>query len=122
MFKNNSLNPPLRLLAGTALFLLLGGCDELPFGYTTIKEITAAPATFEGKEVKLKGNARGVTKLPMLDVKTYTLQDEAGEISVTTRGTLPAENEQVALRGTVKSAAIIGGHSLGLRIEEIRRF
>jgi len=106
----------------TVLVLLLGGCDWLPFGYTTIKEITAAPANYEGKEVKLKGNARGVTKLPMLDLKTYTLHDEAGEISVTTRGTLPAENEQVALRGTVKSAVIIGGRSLGLRIEEIRRF
>ncbi|MBX3662532.1 MAG: hypothetical protein KF804_08790 [Burkholderiales bacterium] len=102
--------------------LLLAGCDALPFGDTPIRDITAAPANFEGKEVKLRGKVTSVTKLPILDLRSYTLQDATGEISVTTRGELPAADETVGLRGTVRSAAIIGGQSLGLRVEEIRRF
>ena len=105
-----------------AVMLLLAGCDALPFGYTAVKDISATPANFEGKEVKLKGRVTSVTRLPMLDVKAYTLKDDTGEISVATLGALPAVNDEVSLRGTVKSAVIIGGQVLGLRVEEIRRF
>lgn len=105
-----------------AVALLLTGCDALPFGYTPIKEITAAPTNFEGKEVKIKGKVSQIVKLPFIDLKAYTVQDETGEISIATQGALPAVNEQVSLRGTVKSAMIIGGQSVGLRVEEIRRF
>ncbi len=105
-----------------AAVLLLAGCDQMPFGYTSIKEVTAAPAQFEGREIKLKGKVSNVTKLPLLDLKAYTLRDDGGEITVSTQGTLPAVNETVGLRGTVRSTAIIGGQSLGLRVEEIRRF
>lgn len=110
------------LRTGVVLAVLaLAGCDYLPFGYTPIKEIIAAPVQFEGKEVKLKGRAANITKLPILEIKIYTLQDGTGEIAVVTQGTLPAVNDSVALRGTVKSAAIIGGQSLGLRVEEVKR-
>lgn len=102
--------------------LLLAGCDALRFGYTPIRDISAAPANFEGREVKLKGKVSSVTRLPLLDLKAYTLQDGAAEITIATLGELPAVNDQVGLRGTVKSAVIIGGQVLGLRVEEIRRF
>jgi hypothetical protein len=101
--------------------LALAACDYLPFGYTPIKEITAAPANFEGKEVKLKGKVRAVTKLPILELKSYTLQDDTGQIEVIARGELPAADVDVALKGTVKSAVIIGGKSIGLRVEETER-
>ena len=52
--------------------LLLAGCDYLPFGYTPLKEIVAAPAQFEGREVKVKGRVRDVIKLPIL-VTVYDL-------------------------------------------------
>jgi cytochrome c-type biogenesis protein CcmE len=109
------------VLAALLAALALAGCDCLPFGYTPVKDITAAPANFEGKEVKLKGKVRDVIKLPIVDLKAYTVQDESGEITVTTHGALPAANAEVALKGTVKSAVIIGGHSLGLRVEETKR-
>jgi len=102
-----------------AAALLLAGCDYLPFGYTAIKDIQATPAQFEGKEVKLKGKAKGITKL--LGLKAFTLQDETGEIAVVTEGQLPAENADVALKGTIKSAMIVGGRSMGLRVEETQR-
>ncbi|MDP2241177.1 MAG: hypothetical protein Q8K18_13580 [Burkholderiales bacterium] len=101
--------------------LALAGCDYLPFGYTPVRDIVAAPANFEGKEVKLRGTVRDVTKLPMLNVKTYTLLDDAAEITVATEGNLPAVNDRIALKGTVKSVMILGGQSLGLRVEETKR-
>ena len=108
-----------RVLAAVAFALALAGCDYLPFGYTPVKDIAAAPANFEGKEVKLKGKVASIIKL--MGLQAYTLQDDTGEITVTTQGQLPAAGDAVALRGVVKSAVIIGGQSLGLRIEETRR-
>ena len=99
--------------------LALAGCDYLPFGYTSIKEIVAAPANFEGKEVKIKGVAG--TSLQLGGFKVFSLRDDTGEITVLAAGALPAEKSSVALRGTVKSAVIVGGVSLGLRVEEIKR-
>jgi hypothetical protein len=104
------------------LMVLLDGCDWLPFGYTTIKEITAAPENFESKEVKIRGKVSSVIKLPLFDVKAYRLRDDTGEINVGTLGDVPAVNDQLTLRGTVKSTAMFNGHSLDLRVEEIRRF
>ena len=97
----------------------LSGCDYLPFGYTPVREIVQAPGQFEGKEVKLKGHARGT--LSLLGLKAYTLRDETGEIAVVTPGNLPAENAEVSIKGVVKSAVIVGGASLGLRVEESKR-
>jgi cytochrome c-type biogenesis protein CcmE len=100
--------------------LALAGCDYLPFGYTPLKEIVAAPAQFEGREVKVKGKVKTVVSLPVLG-RAFTLQDGAEEVMVTTQGALPAAGADVALRGTVRSAVIIGGQSVGLRVEETKR-
>jgi len=105
-------------LALTAV-VALSGCDYLPFGFTPIKEILAAPAQFEGKEVKIKGTVRTVVKL--LVVHAYTLRDATDEITVVTSAPLPAEKSQVAIRGTVRSPLIVGGAALGLHVEETKR-
>ncbi len=109
---------PIAALMAAAT-IALGGCDYLPFGYTPIKEITSAPGQFEGKEVKLKGTAMGTLKL--FGVKAFRLTDATGDITVVTDGQLPAENAEVALRGTVRSAAIIGGTAIGLKVDETKR-
>jgi hypothetical protein len=107
------------LVLVTAGALVVSGCDYLPFGYTPIRDIVAAPANFEGKEVKLKGQVKGIVRLPGL--RAFTLQDETGQITVVTQGELPAANSDVTLKGSVRSAIIVGGQSLGLRVEETRR-
>jgi cytochrome c-type biogenesis protein CcmE len=101
--------------------VVLAGCDYLPFGYTPIRDIVAAPANFEGKEVKLKGKVKDITRVPIVELKSFALQDDTGEISVTTQGNLPAVNDTVTLKGTVTSMAIIGGQALGLHVSEIKR-
>ena len=101
---------------------LLAGCDSLPFGYTPVRDIVAAPANFEGKEVKLKGKVTDIVRLPIVELKSFTLNDDSGEITITTQGNLPAVNDTVALKGTVTSLAIMGGQAFGLHIRETRRF
>jgi hypothetical protein len=107
-------------VAALAAALSLAGCDYLPWGYTHVKDIVAAPGKFEGTEVKLKGRVRSTHWV--LGIKAYTLREETGEITVVTDGTLPEQNEEVRLKGVVRTTAIIGGGwTVGLRVEEMKR-
>lgn len=101
--------------------LLLSGCDYLPFGQTPVREIVAAPAQFEGKEVRIRGKVKDVTKVPLIDLSMYIVDDGSGEITVMAQDKLPAMGDTVNVKGVVESAAIIGGQSIGLRIKETKR-
>lgn len=105
------------LVGALSLSMLLAGC----VGYTRIGDIVASPAQFEGKEVKLKGTVTGALQVPVIELKGYTLRDDSGEIAVLTQENVPAPQQAVALTGVVRSLAIVGGQSLGLRVEETRR-
>jgi hypothetical protein len=109
------------MFVALALALLATGCNFIPFGFTTIKEISDAPANFDGKEIKLKGTVKSVTKVPMLDIKLYMLEDGTGQVTVIPSGDMPGENETIAISGIVENVAIIGGKSLGMHIKETRR-
>jgi len=102
--------------------LLLSGCDYLPFGQTPLKEIVAAPAQFEGKEVRIRGKVKDVVKIPLIDLSMYVVDDGSGEVTVIAHDTLPAVNDTVNVRGVVESAAIVGGQSIGLRVKEMKRY
>ncbi len=106
------------ILAG---LLLLSGCDYLPFGLTPVKEIVASPAQFEGKEIRVRGKVKDITKVPLIDLRLYVLDDGSGEVTVVTGNALPAVHETIIVKGVVESAAILGGQSLGLRIRETKR-
>ena len=106
-----------RRFAMTLAVIALGGCDY--FGFTPIKDIVAAPAQFEGKEVKIKGKA--ASPVHLLGVRTFSIKDEGGEITVSTSGSLPAAGAEVAVKGTVKSAIIVGGKAAGLHVAETQR-
>jgi hypothetical protein len=118
-FMPRAIPAPIVLAGALAASISMAGCDYLPFGYTPIREVTAAPAQFEGKEVKLKGRVSGIVKV--LGVKAYTLDDGTATITVATAADLPAESSEVALKGVVRSAVIIGGASLGLKVDETKR-
>jgi hypothetical protein len=112
-----------RFLFGLALSMTLfaAGCGHLGIGVTPAADIKRDPASFEGKEVTIKGTVREVTKLPIVELKTYVLADSTGEITVTTKSTPPAKGARLIVRGEVSSAAIIGGHSFGLHLGERER-
>lgn len=113
----------IEVLGGVlACYTVLAGCGAFPFGYTRIADIVAAPAQYEGREVKLKGTVTGALQVPVIEVRSYTLRDDSGEIAVLTSGNVPAVKQTVALTGIVRSVAIVGGQSLGLRVEETKRY
>ena len=97
---------------------LLAGCGHLGIGTTNIADIKANPRGFEGKEVVIKGTVKDVTKLPMVDLKSYVVADSSGDIPVTTKSDPPATGEKLVVRGEVSSAAIVGGHSFGVHVAE----
>lgn len=102
--------------------LLAGGCASLPVGFTDVREIKAAPANFDGKEVKLKGRLKVLAKVPLIEVALYSLDDGTGEIMVIpAEKTLPVDQGTIAISGVVESMAIVGGSSLGLHIKDARK-
>lgn len=97
---------------------ITAGCGHMGIGNTNVAEIKANPKAFEGKEVVIKGTVKDVTKLPMVDLKSYVVADSTGDITVTTKSNPPATGEKLVVRGEVSSAAIIGGHSFGVHVAE----
>ncbi len=98
----------------------MAGCDYLPFGYTPVREITSAPGQFEGKRSQLKGRAKGTLRAAWPEGVTSCRMKRL-KSPVVTESAVPAENSDVALKGIVKSVVIVGGTSLGLRVEETKR-
>lgn len=102
--------------------LVAGGCASLPLGFTDIREIKAAPASFDGKEVKLKGRIKVLAKLPLIEAALYALDDGTGEIMIIPADkSLAAEQGAVAISGVVDSVAVVGGTSLGLHIKDAKK-
>jgi uncharacterized protein YdeI (BOF family) len=121
--KQSTRHPSLitRRALATALAVLcavaLAGCAS---GYTRVREIMAAPDGFVGKEVRLQGTVGKAIEPPRTNA--YMLRDATGEIMVMTRGELPAQDSEVALRGIVKSTVVRGTRwTLDLRVEETER-
>lgn len=114
-----NMKPRICILA--ALVFALAGCDYLPFGYTEIKDVVENPATYEGKEIKLKGTVTDVAKIPLIELKLYSIRDNGNEITIVTDGDMPPVNQKIALKARVSSVAIVGGEAIGLKARETRR-
>jgi hypothetical protein len=99
--------------------VVLAGCQYLPFGFTGIGEIVSSPVAFEGREVKIRGTVVDVTKIPVIEIKSYMLMDETGSIIIITQGTLPQMGQSIAVRGHVQSTLILAGKGFGLTVKEI---
>lgn len=112
---------PWKHLLLAAVLTLVASCDYLPFGFTPVGDIVRNPAKFEGQEVRIKGTVADALKIPLLDIRVFTLDDGTGQVPVATDGIMPGSHQKVAVRGRVESAAIIGGQSIGLHVTEIKR-
>ena len=107
------------LVVAVAIGGLLGGCSAIET--TPINEINTSPANFDDKEVMLQGIARDPTRIPLLDMKSYVVKDESGEITILTKAELPKVNERISVRAKVANIAIINGQSLGMTVTELAR-
>jgi hypothetical protein len=109
-----------KLLGWIALAagIMLAGCSV---NATPIRDVTASPANFDGKEVTLHGTAKDATRIPLVNMKSYVLKDDTGEIMVLTEGELPKANEKLTVRAKVANLAVINGEPLGTTVTEISR-
>jgi hypothetical protein len=99
--------------------LALNGCDSLPFGYTPIGDIVSDPGRFEEQIVKVRGEVTETTKIPLLEIKSYTLRDDSGEIVVYALEALPPLNRKAIVKARVKTVAIVDGKGIGLRLVQV---
>gem|GEM_PF-733856 len=99
--------------------VLLGGCSATTV--TPISQLNASPANFDGKEVMLRGVAKEVTRLPLLNLKSYVLQDDSGQVTILTERELPKMNEEIRVKVKVGNLAIINGEPLGTTFVEVER-
>lgn len=107
----------MTVVTALAAAVLLAGCAG---GYTNVRAIKAAPDSFVNKEVRLQGTAASTGQPGRANA--FLLRDGSGEIMVTTKGELPAQDAEVAVRGIVRSVVSRGvGWSLELRVEETER-
>ncbi len=113
-----------KLLVMTALTvtLVLAGLQANASEITQINDIIASPANFDGMEVKLKGVASDITRIPLLYLKSYVLKDDSGEITILTEADLPKTGEEIMIRAKVESFAIIKGEALGMMVLELERY
>ena len=104
-----------------SLFLPLAGCDRPSPDPASIGAINRNPGSYAGREIRIAGRVTSITVVPFVKVKSYTLRDDTGAITVVTEGALPAGNEAVTIKAIVKTAAILDGQSFGLWLKEIKR-
>jgi len=99
----------------------LAGCNYLPTGTVPIKDVLTNPTKYDGKEVKVKGVVSDVTRIPLVGVKFYILNDEGQQILVVPKESVPESRSKVTVVGVVRNIAIIGGESVGPHLEEVKR-
>lgn len=104
------------------LAILITGFPAVADKITPIKEINDAPVNFDGQEVVLQGVPKNPTRIPLINLKSYVLEDSSGEITVLTEAELPKMNETITIRAMVKSVAIVKGEALGLTVTELERY
>lgn len=112
---------PIVALCLVTFLAILPGCRYYPFGYTSIGEIVANPASFEMREIKIRGLVIDANKVPLVELRIYAVKDDTGTIVVTTQGTVPPIGQKIAIRGQVENALIIAGQGFGITIRELEK-
>ncbi|MGC8763334.1 MAG: hypothetical protein ACP5VN_06850 [Acidobacteriota bacterium] len=104
-------------LPALLLALILGACS-CALAPVPIGKITKNPERFENRMVTVRGQVLSATKLPFLEEGFYVLKDATGEITVVTRGALPAEGKTRIVRGRVETTFKVMGKALGVVVRE----
>jgi hypothetical protein len=89
---------------------------------TPIRDVVAAPARFQGKELTVQGTVSSTSEVVMSSgaaSRFYTLKGEGGEIVVTVRERLPTRGQTLVVTGVVAEAP--KGKGLAPRLAEKRR-
>lgn len=95
--------------------LLLSGSLAACLGSTPIGEIVAHPRDYTGREVTVEGTVTQAFSLVFL--KTFTLDDGTGRITVITQRPQPRVGERIRVSGRVEEAFSLGSETLTVIVE-----
>ena len=114
----------MRKIVGAVVFglVVLAGCARLGLGFSQIGDVLAAPQSYSGKEILIRGTVRNVLKVPFVAIRLYSVRDATGEINVRTDKEPPLSGSQVHVRGVIDTIAVIGDQNVGLHLREIDRW
>lgn len=116
-----SIRETLRSLTlAAAIGFLPTGCDRSS-ATTPIAEVVAAQAQYAGREVSVRGVVKDATRVPIADLKLYSLEQDGERIVVVTRGELPPLQQSLRVRGRVLAPAVVDGIPVRPRMAETER-
>jgi len=106
------------VLAATAL--LSGGCNQSG-KVTPIREVVSAQAQYAGQEVSVRGVVSDASRVPVANIKLYSLEQDGVRIVVVTEGELPPLKQMLKVRGRVLPPSAVNGIAVRPRMAETER-
>lgn len=100
----------------TVAFFLLTLTSCSTWMTTPIQEIKDKPREYADKRVKVAGTVSQTFSLLVL--KGFVLNDGTGDIYVVTKKVMPAEGEQITVKGTVREAFSLGDRHVLILLED----
>lgn len=102
------------------LAMLAAGCEQLPTD-TPIREVVAAQARYAGQEVSVRGVVTDASRVPVAEIKLYSLEQDGARIVVVTQGELPPLKQSLRVRGRVLPPSVVNGIPVRPRMIETER-
>ncbi len=105
-----------RIFVPLALLVLVSACAARS---AHIADIQRDPTRYYDKSVAVSGVVTSSWGLPLVPFRVYKIDDGTGEVTVLSQGNrTPTTGSRVNVRGRVSQVAVVGGHSLGLHLNE----
>ena len=107
-----------RATAALALAILLSGC-ALVVRRPSVAELKFNPARYHDRTVAIDGVVTSSWGLPLVPFRMYKVSDGTGEVTVIANdGRVPTKGARVRVKGRVSEVATLGGHAVGLHIQQ----
>lgn len=107
-----------RVAAVLTLAALLSGC-ALAVRRPSVAELKFNPGRYHDRTVAIDGVVTSSWGLPLVPFKMYKVSDGTGEVTVIANdGRVPTRGARVRVKGRVSEVATLGGHAVGLHIQQ----
>ncbi|MGH7492471.1 MAG: hypothetical protein ACREOO_08750 [bacterium] len=109
---------PLAVRTLATLWITMMLCFCACAGSMKISELTADPGKYNDKEVTVKGKVVQVYALPLLSQSLAKIEDGSGDLWVKPHKRVPAEGEQITVKGKVKIGLTLANRDFGVIVVE----
>lgn len=100
--------------------VIMAGCDQSA-KVTPIREVVAAQARYAGQEVSVQGVVTDASRVPVAEIKLYSLEQDGARIVVVTQGELPPLQQTLKVSGRVLPPSAVNGIPVRPRMAETGR-